>query len=327
MAPQRSARTISEIDTLRHQGELLGSVAWDTTVWRALEEITPARLGKTAAARVREHVWKRIEARHGAIPPARVAGRDLDGMTVIQLDTSIVLAHSNKQQAGPTFTKDVQVSPFDHLVPHHRRITGDHATPGTGRVPHRHQPYRDTDQGDHPDPHTTPTPDTDPLRQDWVHPHPDRAHQHTQQQTGRPDALLSRVRLRRPHPRHDRPRSRHRLNTHARHSRQPPRQHPSRRTHQAAPPTAPAVTASPTNPPTRESSPHQENPHPDAQLSPFEQHTSKRYHLITTNTPSTDTQLHKTTHHTHTQIKDRTHYDTNTDLTPPPSHDYTTNQT
>lgn len=34
--------TISEIDTLRHQVELLGSVASDTTGWRALEKITPA---------------------------------------------------------------------------------------------------------------------------------------------------------------------------------------------------------------------------------------------------------------------------------------------
>jgi Transposase DDE domain group 1 len=108
------ATTISEIDTLRHQGELFGSVASDTTVWRALEEITPARLGKiaTARARVREHVWKRIEARHGAIPPARVAGRDLGEVTVIRLDASIVLAHSDKQQAGPTFKKTFGFHPL-----------------------------------------------------------------------------------------------------------------------------------------------------------------------------------------------------------------------
>ena len=99
------ATTISEIDTLRHQGELFASVASDTTVWRALEELTPARLGTIAVARarVREHVCKQIEARHGRIPPARVAGRDLGEVTVIRLDASIVLAHSDKQQAGPTF--------------------------------------------------------------------------------------------------------------------------------------------------------------------------------------------------------------------------------
>ena len=63
------ATTVSAIDTLRHQGELFGSVASDTTVWRALEEITPARLGTiaTARVRVRAQVWAQIEARHGGV--------------------------------------------------------------------------------------------------------------------------------------------------------------------------------------------------------------------------------------------------------------------
>jgi hypothetical protein len=40
-----------------------------------------------------------IETRHGAIPPANVAGRDLGEVTVIRLDATIVVAHSDKQQA------------------------------------------------------------------------------------------------------------------------------------------------------------------------------------------------------------------------------------
>lgn len=96
---------ISQIDTLRHQGELFGLVASDTTVWRALEETTSAQLRKIAVARarVREHVWRQIEARRGAIPAAQAAGRDLGAVTVIRLDASIVLAHSEKQHAEPTF--------------------------------------------------------------------------------------------------------------------------------------------------------------------------------------------------------------------------------
>ncbi|MEO7196834.1 MAG: hypothetical protein ABIZ05_18760 [Pseudonocardiaceae bacterium] len=43
--------TISAMDTLRHQGELFGSVASDTTVWRAVEELTAARLEKVAVVR------------------------------------------------------------------------------------------------------------------------------------------------------------------------------------------------------------------------------------------------------------------------------------
>jgi hypothetical protein len=44
-----------------------------------------------------------IEARHGGIPPARVAGRDPGEVIVIRLDAAIVVAHSDKQQARGTF--------------------------------------------------------------------------------------------------------------------------------------------------------------------------------------------------------------------------------
>ncbi|MGH3902653.1 MAG: IS1380 family transposase [Pseudonocardiaceae bacterium] len=99
------ATTISEIDTLRHQVELFGPVASDTTVWRMLDEVDPPRLGKIAQARARtrRQVWHHLQARHGQIPPARVAGRDLGPVTVIRLDASIVLAHSEKEQASGTF--------------------------------------------------------------------------------------------------------------------------------------------------------------------------------------------------------------------------------
>ena len=66
------ATTIGEIDTLRHQGELFGPVASDTTVWRALagcDGVALARISK-ARAKARRHIWALIEARHGGIPPA-----------------------------------------------------------------------------------------------------------------------------------------------------------------------------------------------------------------------------------------------------------------
>jgi hypothetical protein len=99
------ATTIGEIDTLRHQGELFGLVASDTTVWRTLSECGAAELARIAKARarVRRHVWGLITARHGGIPPARVAGRDLGEVTVVRLDATIVVAHSEKQQAKGTF--------------------------------------------------------------------------------------------------------------------------------------------------------------------------------------------------------------------------------
>jgi hypothetical protein len=50
-------------------------------------------------------VWDLIEARHGHIPPAKVAGRDLGSVTVIRLDATIVVAHSDKQQARGTCSR------------------------------------------------------------------------------------------------------------------------------------------------------------------------------------------------------------------------------
>jgi hypothetical protein len=99
------ATTIGEIDTLRHQGELFGPVASDTTAWRALAGCDGVALGRVAKARarVRRRVWGLIAARHGGIPPARVAGRDLGQVTVVRLDATIVVAHSDKQLAKGTF--------------------------------------------------------------------------------------------------------------------------------------------------------------------------------------------------------------------------------
>ena len=42
---------IADIDTLRHQGDLLGPVASAPTVWRTLDEATPARLERVEKAR------------------------------------------------------------------------------------------------------------------------------------------------------------------------------------------------------------------------------------------------------------------------------------
>ena len=97
--------TIGEIDILRHQGELFGPVASDTTAWRTLAQCDSVALARVARARakVRRHVWSLIGARHGGIPPARAAGRDLGAVIVVRLDATIVVAHSDKQQAKGTF--------------------------------------------------------------------------------------------------------------------------------------------------------------------------------------------------------------------------------
>ncbi len=46
---------IADIDVLRHQSSVLGPVASPSTVWRTLDEVTPARLKKIATARALGH--------------------------------------------------------------------------------------------------------------------------------------------------------------------------------------------------------------------------------------------------------------------------------
>jgi hypothetical protein len=99
------ATTISEIAVLGDQAALFGPVASDSTCWRLLDQIDDTALEKVAAARARarEVVWaQRGETRGRAFPPARVAGRDLD-VLVIDIDASIVVCHSEKEQAAATF--------------------------------------------------------------------------------------------------------------------------------------------------------------------------------------------------------------------------------
>nr|WP_245707678.1 IS1380 family transposase [Pseudonocardia oroxyli] len=108
------ATTISEIDVLRDQGELFGAVASDSTCWRLLDRLDDTILARVAAARARarEVVWDQHAERHGRLfPPARVAGQDLD-VLVIDLDASIVICHSEKEQAAPTFKRTFGYHPL-----------------------------------------------------------------------------------------------------------------------------------------------------------------------------------------------------------------------
>ena len=93
---------IADIDVLRHQSPLLGSVASAPTVWRTLAGLSTARLGRidAARARVRRRVWSLLP--HG-VPPSRVADADLGDVVVLDVDATIVVTHSEKESAAPTF--------------------------------------------------------------------------------------------------------------------------------------------------------------------------------------------------------------------------------
>ena len=99
------ATTISDVAVLEHQPALFGPVASDSTCWRLLERIDDDALAGIARARAaaREVAWaQRAETRGTPVPPARAAGRELAGL-VVDLDASLVICHSEKEQAAPTY--------------------------------------------------------------------------------------------------------------------------------------------------------------------------------------------------------------------------------
>ncbi|MEV4418313.1 IS1380 family transposase, partial [Catellatospora sp. NPDC049609] len=99
-------RAITDLGVLRAQPELFGPVASDSTGWRALEMIDTAALGRLRAARAaaREVAWAQLCETRGALPASTACGRDVPGL-VLDIDATIVVAHSEKEQASPTWKK------------------------------------------------------------------------------------------------------------------------------------------------------------------------------------------------------------------------------
>ncbi|MGH3847976.1 MAG: transposase, partial [Pseudonocardiaceae bacterium] len=302
------------------KGNCWGRWPGDTTAWRALEEIAPDALGTIAAARarVRTHVWEQIVARHGRIPPARVAGRDLGEVTVIRLDASIVPAHSDKQQAGPTFKKTFGFHPLtawcdntdeslvirlrpgragsntaaDHIevlteaiaqipAPHRRAmlITCDGA--GSTHALVDHISALDTAPGVQV--HYSVGFDFDDRIRAVLHKMPTTGWAAALDAAGeaRDDAQVAE------------------LTGLLRHSASGDRL--------AGWPLDMRIII------------RRENPHPGAQLSLFEAHAGKRYQVIATNTPGTDIQFREAAHRTQARVEDRIRCGKNTGLAHLPS--------
>jgi hypothetical protein len=104
---------ISDLAVLRDQAELFGLVASDPTAWRLLSDMDNEVLGKlrNARAHARELAWaQRIETR-GRLPETTAAGRPIPGL-VLDLDASIVICHSEKESATPTWKRTFGYHPL-----------------------------------------------------------------------------------------------------------------------------------------------------------------------------------------------------------------------
>jgi hypothetical protein len=111
---------LADIALLRSQPELFGPIASDPTVSRLIDRLaadTTKALKAIRAARAiaREHAWTR------AAPAAPGA----DGQLIpIDLDATVVIAHSDKENAAPTWKKTFGFHPMTAFA--------DHGTDGAG---------------------------------------------------------------------------------------------------------------------------------------------------------------------------------------------------
>jgi hypothetical protein len=109
------ATSMSDIALLAHLAPVLGTAPSGPTVRRALDLAgTPAALDKIARARARAraHAWKLIEATTAGFPWLEIAGKTLAGWVVIDMDATLVTAHSDKEGAAPTWKKGYGFHPL-----------------------------------------------------------------------------------------------------------------------------------------------------------------------------------------------------------------------
>ncbi len=92
------ATSMSDIAVLAHLAPVLGTAPSGPTVRRALDLAgTPSVLDRIARARARAraHAWKLIEATPAGFPWLEIAGKTLAGWIIIDMDATLVTAHSS----------------------------------------------------------------------------------------------------------------------------------------------------------------------------------------------------------------------------------------
>jgi hypothetical protein len=93
---------LAHLATLRDQGKLFGAVAADATAWRCVGRVDEAHLVRLQAVRgeARARAW------------AAGAGPDVSAGLVIDLDATITIAHSEKENAAKTWKKTFGFHPL-----------------------------------------------------------------------------------------------------------------------------------------------------------------------------------------------------------------------
>jgi hypothetical protein len=118
---------VADLAVVRAQPELFGAVASDPTVSRLIAALAadvevslPAI--RAARAQARAAVWARRR------PLAGTAGSRDGGQVIVDLDSTLVAAHSDKQGAQPTFKKTFGFAPMCVFADHGEHGTGEALT-------------------------------------------------------------------------------------------------------------------------------------------------------------------------------------------------------
>ena len=141
---------LADVSLLRAEPGVFGRVASDPTVSRLID---------TLAADARPRRWRR--SRRPALTPGRGCGRwpastrpitaPTRAPLIIDLDATLVTAHSEKEQAAPTFKRGYGFHPLCAFVDHGPSGTGEPLRPDAAarerRVEHRRRPHRRHPQG------------------------------------------------------------------------------------------------------------------------------------------------------------------------------------
>jgi Transposase DDE domain group 1 len=115
---------LADSAVVRAQPELFGPVASDPTISRGVARLaadvdTALPAIRAAHAEARSAVWARRR------PLAGRAGRGHGGQVIVDLDTTLVTAHSDKEHAEPTYKRGFGFAPMCAFVDHGEHGTGE----------------------------------------------------------------------------------------------------------------------------------------------------------------------------------------------------------
>lgn len=115
---------LADVAAVRAQPEVFGTVASDPTVSRVFTALAGDVDAAVAAIRqaradARAAVWARRR------PLAGIPGRRAGGQVIVDIDATLVTAHSDKEHAEPTFKRGFGFAPMCSFVDHGQHGTGE----------------------------------------------------------------------------------------------------------------------------------------------------------------------------------------------------------